>query len=278
MNRQPTPEHQPGLTVEQAKSLRVLAEDEVHVWRVDLQVSDNLERYLWSLLDDDERCRADRFHFAQHRRRFVVARGALRTILAHYLEARPTDIRFQTNAYGKPFLASDQASTGLAFNLSHSNSLALVGIACHREIGVDLELVRADFATEEIAGRFFSPGEVAALQALPADARAQGFFNCWTRKEAFIKAKGMGLSMPLDRFDVSLAPGEPARLLSILDDPAEAGRWSLEALYPQDGYAAAVAVQGHGWRLQLWPWPEALPAFPQGAQPVTLGSSTRYRK
>jgi 4'-phosphopantetheinyl transferase len=142
----------------------------------------------------------------------------------------------------------------LSFNLTHSHQLALYAVTRRREIGVDLEYVRADFADEQIAERFFSPREVAALRTVPENLLKEAFFHCWTRKEAYVKAKGEGLSIPLDQFDVSLAPGEPALLLSTRDDPQEADRWSLQALFPGSGYVAALAVEGRTWRLKCWQW------------------------
>ena len=152
-------------------------------------------------------------------------------------------------------MASDAAR--LRFNLSHSRGLALYAVALDREVGVDVEFVRDDFAVEEIATSFFSPGEVAALKALPACSRVEGFFNCWARKEAYVKARGEGLSIPLAHFEVSLAPGGRAALLSVLDNRREDLRWSLRGLTPGAGYAAAVAVEGRGLRLACWEWAEA---------------------
>jgi 4'-phosphopantetheinyl transferase len=123
-------------------------------------------------------------------------------------------------------------------------------------VGIDLERIRLDLAVAEIAERFFSRREVAMLRALSTDVQQQAFFRCWTRKEAYIKARGEGLSLPLDQFDVSLAPGEPAAVLGTQPDPSEASRWSLQELTPAPGYAAALAVKGHSWRLTCWQWPD----------------------
>jgi 4'-phosphopantetheinyl transferase len=145
----------------------------------------------------------------------------------------------------------------LRFNVSHSHSLALYAITRAREVGVDVEHIRPEIAQEKIAERFFSPREVTVLRALPTPLQASAFFACWTRKEAFIKAKGDGLTLPLDQFDVSLAPGEPATLLRTAWDPQEAACWALQDLAPAPGYRAAVAVAGHAWRLTCWDGPAA---------------------
>jgi 4'-phosphopantetheinyl transferase len=143
------------------------------------------------------------------------------------------------------------------FNVSHSYKMALVGVTRGRQIGIDLEYIQKDFACEEIAKRVFSPQEIATLDDLPGDLKHEGFFNCWTRKEAYIKARGLGLSYPLNQFEVSLIPGEPAQLLSIeSDDFFEASRWSLRELELGARYAAALAVEGHNWQLECWQWSE----------------------
>ncbi|MBN2307593.1 MAG: 4'-phosphopantetheinyl transferase superfamily protein, partial [Candidatus Hydrogenedentes bacterium] len=166
----------------------------------------------------------------------------------------PERVRLTYNAQGRPELADETAPDGLRFNVSHSGALALVAATRGRAIGVDIEQVHERAAAMGIARRFFSREEVAALRALPAEARRVGFLNCWTRKEAYIKAKGQGLSLPLDKFSVTLAPGDPPALLRTQDDPAEAGRWALHAIDAGPGYVAAVAVEGHGLRIEVIDW------------------------
>jgi 4'-phosphopantetheinyl transferase len=225
-----------------------LADGEVHVWRTPLeQPADRLED-LRRTLAPDERQRAERFHFDKDRRHFVAGRGLLRTLLGRYLGRDPGSLQFAYNPQGKPMLAGEGG--GLRFNLAHSHGLALFAVSRGRELGVDLERIRPEFAGEPVAQRFFSPREVAALRALSGERRHEAFFVCWTRKEAYLKATGKGLSLPLDCFDVSLLPGEPAALLATRHDPTEVGRWSLRALAPAQGYAGALAVEGRGWRLR----------------------------
>lgn len=228
----------------------VMSGDEVHLWRVPLVESRAAE--LQDILSPDERARADRFHFERDRRRFIIARGSLRTILGQYLEKDPARLILTYSRYGKPLLAGEPDPTDLCFNLSHANELALIGVAYRRRIGVDIEFNRPEFASRRIAERFFSRQEFDVLRSLPADQQAEAFFNCWTRKEAYIKAIGEGMSMPLDQFNVSLAPGSAAALLGNLRDAAEVSRWSLRDLSPGAGYVAAVAVEGHGWQLKCW--------------------------
>ena len=208
------------------------------MWRIDLeQRQEVLERFR-ETLEAHELERAGRFHFEKHRRHFVVARGFLRCVVARYLETRPEVLRFSFGPYGKPALAGEQS---LRFNLSHSHEVALLAVASSVELGVDVEHVRADFASEDIARRFFSRAEVETFDALPKKEQVAAFFRCWTRKEAYIKAIGKGLSQPLDGFDVTLAPEEPAALLHADED--DASRWSLSDIDVGAGYAGALAVE-----------------------------------
>jgi 4'-phosphopantetheinyl transferase len=231
-----------------------LSRAEVHVWRASLDPDPSGIAPLQHTLSADELQRASRFRFPRDRRRFTVARGVLRDILGRYLDVPPSDIKFRYSAYGKPALADGFDAAGVQFNISHSHEMALFAVTCNREIGVDVEYLGREVRGEDIAERFFSVHERTVLRALPAAAKHQAFLNCWTRKEAYIKAHGEGLSLPLDQFDVSLAPGEPAALLATHSDPQEAQRWSLRALDPGPDYAAALAVEGHGWELTCWQW------------------------
>jgi 4'-phosphopantetheinyl transferase len=231
-----------------------LSRAEVHVWRADLDPAASRFERLQHTLSADELQRAARFHFPQDRRRFTVARGVLRDILGRYLGRPSSELGFRYSAYGKPALTDGFDAAGLRFNISHSHEMALFAVTCDREVGVDIEYLGREIHGEEIAEHFFSVHERADLRALPAELKHQAFFNCWTRKEAYIKAHGEGLSLPLDRFDVSLTPGEPAALLATRTDPQEVLRWSLQALTPGPGYAAALAVEGQGWQLSCWQW------------------------
>ncbi|MFL6333270.1 MAG: 4'-phosphopantetheinyl transferase family protein [Pyrinomonadaceae bacterium] len=226
--------------------------DEVHVWRAGLARDPATVARLLSILEPDERQRADRFHFRRDRVRFIVARAALRQILAAYLGGTPERVCFNYSPYGKPGLAG--APCDLNFNVSHSNEVALYAFARGCEVGLDVEFVREELAGMEIARQFFSKQEVDALGLLPPEARALAFFNCWTRKEAYIKARGEGLSHPLDRFAVSLAPGEPAAIVNTLDDPLEVSRWWMHEPRPGPGYVAALALRGAPRRVRLWEW------------------------
>lgn len=232
-----------------------LTDGDVHVWRIFLDISDPFLARLRETLADEERQRADRFHFEKDRRHFTAARGAMRFLLAGYLACRPEEVRFTYSNYGKPRLMDADSSSDFRFNLTHSHGLALLAVTRGRDIGVDVERIREmERDGEALAERFFSPREVAVLQSLLPQLRREAFFHCWTRKEAYIKAQGKGLSLPLDQFDVSLHPDEPAALLATQHDPPEVQRWSLQNLLPGEGYAGALAVEGHSWRLWCGEW------------------------
>lgn len=227
---------------------------EVHVWRIGLsQPGGVIQRYR-KLLAADEIERADRFYFDRDRNRFTVARGVLRQLLGTYLNLDPREIGFVYGPQGKPDLAEPQNSSGIRFNLSHSGEIALLAVSLYRDLGVDVEQVRADFATGEIATRFFSPEECLKLEAVPVHQSADTFFNCWTRKEAYIKARGGGLSIPLDSFEVTLAPDEEAALLQVKTGDDNFSRWHFHALHPGPGYKAALAVEGRDYEIRLLEW------------------------
>ncbi|MDY6952216.1 MAG: 4'-phosphopantetheinyl transferase superfamily protein, partial [Thermodesulfobacteriota bacterium] len=234
-----------------------LEEDDVHVWRAYLDPSLPYLRHLKRVLSPDEVRRAERFRFEKDRQGFVIAHGVLRKILSLYVRIAPSELVFRYNVQGKPALDRQSNGDDLRFNLSHSDGMALYAITRGREIGIDVEQMRTDFKGDAIAARFFSPQEVAMLRALPRDAHIQGFFACWTRKEAYVKARGDGLSFPLDQCGVSVAPEGPAALLHTQGDRSETWRWSLKDLTPGPGYAAALAVEGGGWLLKCWQWPES---------------------
>jgi 4'-phosphopantetheinyl transferase len=232
-----------------------LGSDEVHVWRATLDRSAADRERLEQTLSAEERARAGKFYFQRDREQFMVARGLLRMVLGRYLGLEPDQVRFCYAANGKPALSPEPCPSRIRFNLSHSHGLALYAVTRGHEVGIDLEYVRPDLAGEPIAERFFAAREVAALRGLPNSLQVEGFFNCWTRKEAYIKAGGEGLTVRLDQFEVTLAPGEPAALLNVNGDPAESSRWSLRELAPGPGYVAAVAVEAGDWQLRCWEWP-----------------------
>jgi 4'-phosphopantetheinyl transferase len=226
-----------------------LRSEQVHVWRASLDYEPSFLRNFESMLSGDEIGRAARFHFSRDRDHFVAGRGILRKLLGAYLDKPPASLKFNYGPKDKPALPAGDLSAPVKFNLSHSHGLAVYAFTLGREVGIDVEMIRPEFAGDEIAERYFSPREIAELRALPQDLRPEGFFNCWTRKEAYVKARGEGLQIPLESFDVSLTPGEPPKLAS-----ADSSRWSLRSIEPAPRYVAAVVAEGNDWQLWKWAW------------------------
>jgi 4'-phosphopantetheinyl transferase len=193
-------------------------------------------------LSDEERLRASRFVFDRDRCRFIVGRARLRELLASRLGVRPESVELAYGGRGKPALARNFAASDLRFNLSHSEDVAVYAFACGRDVGIDVEAVRVIRDADDIAARFFSRRENQAYRALDPRDKPLGFFNCWTRKEAFIKALGDGLYHALDRFEVSLKPGEPARILNVQNTLGEDCGWCMDSFSPAPGFVAAVVT------------------------------------
>jgi 4'-phosphopantetheinyl transferase len=229
-----------------------LPPDEVQLWRIDLEAIRGGESRWQELLSPDESTRASRFHFSTDRQYFVAARALLRIILAGYLVADPRGLEFSYSKKEKPSLAVESTDSDVTFNVSHSGGIALFAFARQREIGVDVERVRSDFDVEAIARRFFSAHEQKQLTTVPPEEKPEAFFRCWTRKEAYIKATGDGLSLPLSQFDVSLAAGDQNALLAARPDDSETRRWLLREVPAGAGYVGALCVRGQDWKLIDW--------------------------
>ena len=233
-----------------------LDEDSVHVWAVWLDLPDDAVRAQEALLSPDETARAARYRYRDLAREFILGRAALRAILGSYLEAPAEKLAFTLEARGRPALERSSARIDLRFNLSNARDLALVAVTRGRQVGIDLESNRRAVDPRQIAAHFFAPAECQVLFALPEADQKAAFLNCWTRKEAYLKGRGSGLARALDRFEVTLRPGEPARLLRDETDPSAPARWSLAALEGLPGYTAALAVEAGHFRLDrfrfLW--------------------------
>lgn len=208
---------------------------EVHLWQAELDVPASLVDGLTRTLDAEERARGERFRRAGDRRRWLAARATLRAVLARYIAGPPEAIRFTRGPFGKPALAG-MAGHDVRFNLSHAGCWALCAVSWGREVGVDLERIRPDLATERIAARFFPPAQAADLSGLGPDRFAQAFFACWTRREAYLKARGTGFAR------------------AYAAEPFDRSRWRVIDVPVRPGYAGALAVEGQGWRLRHWQW------------------------
>ncbi len=213
---------------------------QLHIWRVDLHPSPQAAGIEREMLSPAETDRMEKFQFEPDRYRFIVSHCALRIILSRYLDIAPQQVQYQYTDKGKPSLVP---ATGLFFNLAHSGELALVAVGLHSQIGVDVEFIRMVDDLDQLAKSCFSQSEFQAFQQTPAALKQRVFFNGWTRKEAYIKAVGDGLSIPLDQFDVSMLPEESPMLLSIASHPDEVNQWSMQDIPVGDDYAACIAIK-----------------------------------
>jgi 4'-phosphopantetheinyl transferase len=227
-----------------------LADGNVHVFSAPLDIPAERIDGLASWLSDDEWQRARRFHLERDRNRFIAGRGTLREILAGLFELDPMSLVFSRGEFGKPQIAAPAAACSIHFNLAHSDSIAVYAIAKH-ELGVDVERIRPMDDAEQVASRFYSQREKDCLLALPAEQRAEAFFNCWTRKEAYLKAVGSGLDDRLDQIEVSLAPGEATELLGV---PNDLQTWRLHSLVPAAEFVGALAIQPEDSHVNCWKW------------------------
>lgn len=229
----------------------ILCSHAVHVWWADLNVSSQQLQQFARTLAPDEQQRAARFYFERDRNHFTAGRGILRSLLARYLHLPPEQLQFSYASRGKPALAT-LGTEKLQFNLSHSHGMALYAIALDQAVGIDLEYMRPT-DVKHLAKRFFSAREYAIIRALPSEQQQAAFFNGWTRKEAYLKATGDGL-IGLEQVEVSLAPTEPAQLLTIASDPVAASRWLLQSIHLTPDYAAALAVEDLNVAIAYWQW------------------------
>jgi 4'-phosphopantetheinyl transferase len=227
---------------------QALAQDKIHVWLTSLEDADISLESCAACLSLAERERAARFKFERDRKRYLIAHGALRSILAIYLDIDAAAVDFDSGPAGKPKLAQNWAGSGIEFNLSHSGEVALIAVTRGGEIGVDVERVREDFAFQPIAQRFFTANEVAALRDLPVALQREAFYKCWTSKEALLKARGTGLSGQLDEVQIVRTTEAGVRVTFA------AGEWSLTELSPIEGYALALAAKKLACRPQGYRW------------------------
>jgi len=231
---------------------KLINSNEVHVWRVLLDVTPVEFEILLGFLSVDELTRAGRFHFERDQKRFIVARGILRKILGHYLKKNPDDIRFEYTSHGKPILAPGVDKEKICFNLSHSGAFALYAVTQRKKIGIDIEGIRDDIEIDQIARKFFSQNEIDSLEKIDINKRSGLFYQYWTRKEAFLKAGGEGISFPMEKCDVSLISGRVLSPVTVQDNNSEISSLQVQDLFPGNGYAAAIAVEGCDCDLSCW--------------------------
>ena len=230
---------------------------DVHVWHTSLVLADSLLSHLRASLSPEERARAERFAFEDARVRYIAAHGILRTIVSRYVNERPGTLMFTAGQHGKPSLVGLRGAVEkVRFNLAHSHDSALIAVARNREVGIDLERIRDNVGSLQLAERFFSPSEFERLRHLPSDQAKRLFFTLWTSKEAYLKARGTGLSLGLDRFEVRLVPEEPTARVRLLGESREHENCLVRILSLGPEYAGAVAAEGEDWRVSYRQWPE----------------------
>lgn len=226
----------------------VLKNQQVHVWCASLEYTDNQLNDFFALLNDEEQARAQRFHFLKDRHHFVAARGILKKLLGTYLKLAPQSLNFSYSAFGKPFLKEHPS---LQFNLSHSNQMTLIAITLNYAVGIDIESMHRICDMDLIAQRYFSAREYEILKNLSNTEKTQTFYNGWTRKEAFLKAHGQGLSYSLDKVEVTMHPNETVKFLALHDAQENISEWSLYELAPLTQYASALVVKNFSEKLEL---------------------------
>jgi len=238
-----------------------LANAKVHVWHASLEQPAEVVQRLEAVLSNDERQHAEQFRYQEHRQSFVVSRGILRNLLSHYSNIQPKQIQFKYTLTGKPFLANGEETQNISFNLSHTGLLVLYAFSWGRQVGIDVECIRPVKEIGQIAIRIFSPKEYKRFQRISKEARERAFYNCLTRKEAFLKARGDGIYFPPQEVEVSFEQGSPASLFSVAGSIEEAKKWSMHDIKTLDGYVAALAVEGNDYSIshKQWTYPNYVP-------------------
>ena len=226
-----------------------LTDSDLHIWRTSLSGSPEKLSYFDSLLSSDEKARSERFYFERDRDRYIFGRGILRTLLGGYLQREPSKITFVYGPHGKPAIESVHSNKSLQFNLAHSNDWAVYAFGWDQPLGIDLEHIRPMPDVDDLAERFFSATESALIHSLTDDQKWETFFTIWTCKEAFLKASGSGLTVPLDQFEVSPKANGGMKIDSVWGNSEPAARWRLEIFRPMIGYQAAIAVEDHSGKI-----------------------------
>jgi 4'-phosphopantetheinyl transferase len=221
-----------------------LSREHLHLWLINVDDHDACLSHYFKLLTIDEYVRANRFKFDKDRNCFVISRACLKILLSRYLNCAVCEISFRNNQYGKPAVVLSGCETSIRFNLSHSHCHTLIAIVRDLDVGVDIEYMRENPMMREIVARCFSENECEEFKRLPETQKLQGFYNIWTRKEAFTKAVGKGILYPLNKFEVSLDPQKKAQIITINGDNDEAKFWHLHGFTPEAQYCAAVSWKG----------------------------------
>jgi 4'-phosphopantetheinyl transferase len=229
----------------------MISSNEIHIWRFYQEETNSQIETLQAILSRDELARSEKFHFEKDRKKFILTRGMLRKLLGSYLGKDPQQVRFNYSSFGKPFLAFDSENDNISFNLSHSGEIALYAITRNQKIGIDVEQIGDHTDVMAIAKKFFSPGEIGEMEKANEKNRTQLFFRYWTRKEAFVKALGKGVSLPMERLDVSLL-NKISPIVKLTVENNETACLYVQDLFPGDGYAAAIATEANDPDISCW--------------------------
>jgi 4'-phosphopantetheinyl transferase len=246
-------------------------EDTLHLWNVPLDLPDDIHELLVACLTADERARGERFRFARDRRRFAVSHGALRQLIGSYLRLPPTAVRLRYGPHEKPYLCGREGPT-VQFNLAHSDELAIVALTQRRAVGVDVERIQSEFVSDRLAAAIMSPAEIIRFRDLAPEKRAPAFFSIWTRKEAYLKGRGLGLSQRPDGIDIAVSTDLDPPAPGGWSAPFQLGGWDLRAFTPAEGYVGAVAVATSEGPTDQSPDQRegAAPSGPQCADPTPM--------
>jgi 4'-phosphopantetheinyl transferase len=231
-----------------------LGDADVHIWMASIELPDATISRLSAFLSKDELERAARFLHDRHRNKYIAGRAMMRDVISRYVDDGPEDIAFAYLSHGKPELSGELRNSGIEFNLSHSGEVALCAVARNSAVGVDVEHIRELRDMQGLANRFFSSSEAEQLAREQEDQQLASFFRCWTRKEAYVKAIGQGITCPLDSFAVSLTADAPTRLLHIDQDSTIAAAWTMVTIIPAQQYVGALATTGKVETVHSWVW------------------------
>lgn len=231
---------------------QLISSNEVHIWRLLLNEHHSNIENIKQNLSNDELVKTEKFYFEKDQNRFIMARGMLRMILAGYLGTKPHELRFEYTPFGKPLLAENNDNKSIHFNISHSDNVVLYAITNNRNIGIDVERINDRIDITQVAQRFFSPGEINALERCKRENRAEIFFQYWTRKEALVKAMGNGVSFSLEQIDVSKVDGKALSPIRLLNTGTDVSDWHIQDLFPAEGYTAAFAVKESDLAISYW--------------------------
>lgn len=231
----------------------ILQDNEAHIWHIDIKKTDHELECYHNLLSINEKEQANRFYFDRDRIRHIITHGVLRLLISGYLGIKHNDIYYNYNKYRKPELPT-VANKKLCFNLSHSGTYIVYAFSWNRELGIDIEKIKTIKDADSIVGRFYSEHENNDYFSLPDTVRSKAFFNCWTRKEAYIKARGDGLHFPLNRFSISINPDDPPVLIDVKDEPLEKDRWHFHEFKVNDEYCSVIAIEDKKIVFRYFQW------------------------